>query len=388
MAIRHFPLAGLLWLAGAMGVGLAHGEPAAFKPQQEGQARAAGVLVLPAVNKDAQNIIVYQVARAASKESWLRTYGLVVPSARDVQDINAYVSGEVRQVFVRPGDRVKAGGSLVSIYSPEYVLTQKGHLALLKNEEKLGILREEGRLPDYLKDARDNLKWWGMTDAQIKELVAKGKVFEEIMLPAPSDGLVTDVFVQPGALINAGDRSMKAFVVMGKSIARMVSTQAPYWVEGYVFADQLPGLRTGAPVRIELPGGRTIERKIAQVSPAVDPKTQRGRFMVNLQKPMPELAPGKSVNLSVRVAYRPGIWVSRDAVLAQELAPAVYVQTSPGRFERRAVSVLSENGLFVQVSGILQGEKVVTSGKMMLEGLYRMSVRSADGAGNYDHHRH
>jgi Cu(I)/Ag(I) efflux system membrane fusion protein len=340
-------------------------------------------LTLPAQVNDDQTIFNFAAAQPGNQQTVLHTYGQVAPDAKAVLDINAYISGQIRQVFARAGDVMRKGQAVVSIFNPEFITTQKGYLQFLKNEERLQVLREEGRLSDYMKDARENLRWWGMTDAQIKALVDKGEVVEEILLPAPADGIITDVFTQPGTLINAGDKTMKAFVVMGRSVARMVTTQGPYLIEGFLYFDQQAAVRPGAQVDIDLPSGKTLHRTISQVVPAIDSRGQRARFLVPLGQPVPELAMGQAVNLAVHLPAAYGVWVPRNAVLGQQLRPVVYVKRGAKQYLRQPVSVLSESAEALRISGIAPNAMVVTEGKMILEGLYRMTANPIPVGGHH-----
>lgn len=355
-----------------------HGDPSVF--QSAPVARVTVEVVLPSGTQ--AGVITTALSRDEKRAVWLHTYGQVVPDYSAVTEINSYISGEVRQVYVRQGDAVKAGSPVVAIYSPEFIATQTAHMALLQNQEQLDILREEGRLPDYLKDAKSNLKWWGMTGKQIDALVNKGKMVQEMLVTAEKDGIVTDVFVQPGTFINTGDQSMKAFVVMGKSVARMVADNAPRYIEAYILPDRQALLSKGGLVKIQLPDGNTMERNISQILPGMDDKTQRRKFRIDLGRMDNELALGTAVNLDVRFD-RKGIWVPREAVMSQGIAPVLYVEKSPGHYDRTPISVLDEAGDTVSVKGVVAGARVVTEGKMILEGIYRMSGRGGDS-----HHSH
>lgn len=244
----------------------------------------AGVseVTLPPGVKGEESLFSLAQVQAGAQRSTIKTYGLVVPNSKAMVDVNIAVSGQVEAVYARVGDSVRKGQPLASIFNPEFITTQRGYLEFLKNEEQLQVLREEGRLPNYLKGAKENLRWWGMTDKQIADLIEHDKVVEHIILEAPIDGFVTDLFVQPGSLVNAGDATMKQFVLVGKAIARMVAADTPHWLEGYVFPDQRTLLQPGMPVRISLPDGSQLERRITQVLPVVDPITQRARFLVDL----------------------------------------------------------------------------------------------------------
>ena len=374
---------------------LAHSDPRVFgqaapataAPKKKAAIKAGEELKLPANVRASQGLFTLATARAGAQSSAIKTYGLIVPNSQAMVDVNIGVSGQVVDVFVRVGDSVRKGQPIASVFNPEFITTQRGYLEFLKNEEKLQVLREEGRLPNYLKDAKENLRWWGMTDKEIVDLIEHGKVVEHIMLDAPTDGFVTELLVQPGSLVNAGDRTMKQFVVVGKAVARMVSVDAPNWLEGYVYSDQKALLQPGVPVRISLPDGRQLERRVTQVLPIVDLATQRARFLVDLGKAGASLTVGQTVNLSVQLDKPAGVWVPRHAVLGQGLSPVVYVRRGAGLYQRRPVAVVDETTALLQVTGVDAGEKLVVAGKMMLEGLYRMSARPAAAAAD-DHHHH
>lgn len=378
---------------GSMGCAMAPLALGHSDPRMFGQAAPVTTAPVPATAKEVklppnvkgqENLFSLAQAHAGPRASMIETYGLVVPNSQAMVDVNISVSGQVVDVYVRVGDSVRKGQPIVSIFTPEFITTQKGYLEFLKNEEKLQVLREEGRLPNYLKDAKENLRWWGMNDKEIADLIDHGKVVEHIMLDAPTDGFVTDLFVQPGSLINAGDRTMKQFVVVGKAVARMMATNTPHWVEGYVYPYQRSLLRPGLPVRISLPDGRKVERPITQVLPVVDPATQRARFLVNLGQTPAGLVVGQTVNITLQLSNRTGTWVPRQAVLGQAINPVVYVRIASGRYLRKPVEVLDETAELLRVNGVEAGEKVVVAGKMMLEGLYRISA--VPGASGGDHH--
>lgn len=363
----------------------AHGDTGAFK-QTANPRFAVSEVKLPAGMRNSSDVITLSAAKVDSQSTKLRTYGQIVPNGNAVLDVNTAISGQIVQVFVRPGEHVSKGQPLVAIFNPEFITIQKGYLQFLKNEERLQVLREEGRLPDYLKDAKENLRWWGMTERQVSQLIDKGTVVEQIILDAPSDGYVTDMFVQPGSLINAGDRSMKQFVVIGKSVARMVSSAVPLWVEGYVFADQQTLLRSGMQVEIALPGGQQLRRPLAQVVPGIEPRTQRARFLVELGQRVPGLSAGQTVALTLVLNGSSGTWVPRQAVLAQKLSPVVYVHAGSGRYLRKPVAVLGATADWLHVAGVDPRDKVVVDGKMILEGLFRMSGNTTVAADDGHHH--
>lgn len=309
--------------------------------------------------------------------------GRVIAPAGIVHDVNAFISGQLKRLYVRAGSRVRAGDPVALIDSPEFVLTQKAFVALLGNTEKLEILSGEGRLPDYMKDARENLRWWGLSDADIARLETTGTPLEGITVHSPVDGVVSEVLAQPGDLLSAGDRTMAQFVVMGRAIARVIADERPLWVEGLLYPDDLAGVRAGdARVRVRLPGGRSAEYPVEALSPALEQTRQLARVLVKLER-RDDLYPGQPLHLELLLKRPEQTWVPRAALMGQGLGAVVFVQTRPGTYVRTAVEPGVAVGGWVPVPGLAAGTVVVTDGKMALEGAYRLT---RSGASLDDHH--
>ena len=338
----------------------------------------------PATVHSESRLIV--LAQAVSRAVIERRSGVgrVTAGAGAVHDVNAFISGQVHELLVRPGIHVERGDPVATVQSPEFIRTQKAYLALLDNEQKQEILRDEGRLPNYMRDARENLHWWGMNDQEIKRLEQRGEAVQAITVRSPVAGVVTEVLAQPGDLVNAGDRAMAQFVVMGRVVARVIADEQPLWLEGFLFPSQLAGVRpASARVAIRLPDGSTLQRPLHSVSPAVDER-QLGRIMVELGSEA-DLYPGQPVNFELLIEHGESVWIPRGALMGQGLESVVFVQREPGTYARRTVEPGAAVGDWVQIAGLAPGTEVVVQGKMALEGAYRLSaIRSV--AQHDDHH--
>ena len=310
--------------------------------------------------------------------------GTVVADTGSTHDVNAFISGQVKRVFVRTGHRVSRGDPIALIDSPEFVLTQKAYVALLGNQEKLDILDGEGRLGNYIGDARENLRWWGLDDADIEALEETGKPLEGITVRAKVDGVISEVLVEPGVLLNAGDRNMAQFVVMGQAIARVVADDEPLWLEVLVYPGDAAGVRAaGARVRVDLPDGTQREYPVESLSPSLDPARQLVRVMLRLDR-REGFYPGQPLRVALEVPRRERLWLPRSALMQQGFDAAVYVERADGGYLRRTVGSGRASGDWVPVSGLAAGTRVVTQGKMALEGAYRL-LRAGVSADDHHH---
>jgi len=74
------------------------------------------------------------------------------------------------------------------------------------------------------------------------------------------------------------------------------------------------------------------------------------------------------------------VWVSREAVAGQGIEPIVFIEIRPGLFQRRHIEMAEAAGDYIRVSGVKPGERVVTSGKMVLEGAYRLQEKEPEAS--------
>lgn len=359
----------------------AHSDATGFAEQGE-HAHGDEPAATGAIEVDSSLIRVADVERRELQDR-RAGIGTVVTPANSTHDINSFISGQVIEIHVRPGSRVSEGDPIALIQSPEFVLTQKAYVALLGNDEKLAILEGEGRLGNYMEDARENLRWWGLTEEEIFALEQTGSPLEGITVRAPSDGLITEILVQPGELLNAGDRNMANFVVMGQALARIVPDARSLWLETLIFPDAAAGVRPGdARLQVQLPDGSLIEEAVEAVSPSLDPQRQLVRLMTRLET-RTGLFPGQPLQVELLVPRWEETWLPRAALMRQGFESVVFVELEPGRYERRSVEPGPAVGDWVPVDGLEAGTRVVTHGKMALEGAYRLQRA---GVPTDDHH--
>lgn len=357
-----------LWAGTAYG----HSNAGAFVSDAEYDHSEAETKPVSEVRVDSDLIQVANVEQRTLFETRAGV-GRVIAAAGTIHNINAFISGQLKKLYVRPGSRVRKGDPIALIDSPEFVLTQKAFVALLGNHERLDILSGEGRLPDYMKDARENLRWWGLNDADIKALEQTGKPLAGITVRSETNGVISEVLAQPGDLLSAGDRTMAQFVVMGRAIARVIDDEQPLWVEGLLFPADLAGVHVSqARVRLQLSDGQTAEYPLAAVSPALDETRQLARILVRPEQ-RDGLYPGQPVHLELLLPRPENVWVPRTALMGQDLETVVFVQVEQGIYVRMSVEAGIAVGEWMHVPGLEAGVMVVTHGKMALEGAYRLT---------------
>jgi len=131
-------------------------------------------------------------------------------------------------------------------------------------------------------------------------------------------------------------------------------------------------IRPGERVEITLVAypGRVFDGRVSRIADTVDPQTRTIKVQAEMKNPGGELRPEMygSIRHIESVARVPV--VPAGAVVQAGDRSIVYVETAPGRFEERPVTVGKRAGELVRVvSGVAPGDRVVVDGVMLLNGL-------------------
>jgi hypothetical protein len=116
-----------------------------------------------------------------------------------------------------------------------------------------------------------------------------------------------------------------------------------------------------------LPGGKRREASFVSLFPRADPRIQ-GVGLLYRTSAHAGLAPGTNLVACLSVAKKTiGVVVPSSAIVRAEGKSWVYQETAPGRFVRRSVETIQQDGkgFFVR-EGLSPGEEVVARGAQIL----------------------
>ncbi|MDF1841135.1 MAG: efflux RND transporter periplasmic adaptor subunit [Rubripirellula sp.] len=339
----------------------------------------------------------------------IRTIGSIDFDESRLSTISAYIDGRLEEVYADyVGVRVSAGDDLALIYSPRLYSAQTEFVTSLDGEEfgrfsvgdsNLGTLAEE------------NLSELGMTSDQIANLRKTGKPQSRIRIKSPQGGTVIEKsFVR-------GD-----YVKTGQTLYR-IADLSTVWLMLDLFPDDVSAVRFGQQVEAEIQSrqGEVFTGRVAFIDPTVDPKTRTVRVRVEVMNFDGKLRPGDYATARITVPAIPAdlvydpvlagkfispmhpqvirddpgpcplcgmdlistselgfspsplpeqrvVSVPRDAVLSAGDSGVIYVETEPGRFEIRRVSVgpMTHQSAVI-IEGLAAGEIVATGGNFLID---------------------
>ena len=183
-----------------------------------------------------------EVVKRRSLRRVIRTVGRVDPDETKVFNINAKVGGWVERLYLNRTDQmVEHHEPLLELYSPELVSAQEEYLLAFREREKVkGSPYPEVRssTESILSAGRQRLKYWDISDDQIKRLEEEGKITRTMTIRAPAHGGVTEKMVVEGQRIEAGESLFK------------IIDHTSVWVYGELYEYELPFVRIGQMAKI------------------------------------------------------------------------------------------------------------------------------------------
>ena len=143
------------------------------------------------------------------------------------------------------------------------------------------------------------------------------------------------------------------------------------WVIAKVPAAQAADIKPGQAARFEtvaLPG-QVAEGEVAFVQPIIDAMTRTVDVRIALPNPAGDLRPGLyGTVLLEEPGSGPVLTVPRSAVLDSGTRPVVLVETGPGSFAPRDVTLGRRGGDRIEIlDGVAEGEQVVVSANFLID---------------------
>jgi cobalt-zinc-cadmium efflux system membrane fusion protein len=294
--------------------------------------------------------------------------------------------GKIINCLAELGDQVQKGQPLYTIESPDLIqaesnligaaatldLTSKeltrakeldGNSGVSQREYEQAI-SDQQTAEGALKAARDGVRIFGKTDAEIDQMIASRKIDPALVVRSPISGEVTDFNGPPGLLVQPGN-SPAPFTVSNVSIK---------WMLAVVIESDIPVLHLGQPVQVNVMAypERLFHGKISKIYASVDPNTHRVTVRSEISDPKNELRPGMLANFLIRV-HKPmqALAIPANGVVREPDGTMVaWVTTDRHHFSQRAIKPgLRAEGQVEILDGLQPGELVVTDGAVFLSNM-------------------
>lgn len=273
----------------------------------------------------------------------------------------AKVSGYLKVINVDKGDKVAAGAVLARIEIPELVAARARQEAELKaaSSDYERLQKALAQTPDLVvPDTVDQAR--GRFEVARASLAESETLLGYATITAPFAGVITQRYVDPGALIQAGNTSSAIVSLMDFSTVRL---------QVAVPEVETARVATGQPVRVttdNLPG-RQFDGQVTRFTYALDPNNRTMLVEAILKNPDLALRPGMLVTVKLGIERKEqATLMPADALVTERTNNFAYV-VEDNKASKRAIKVGFNDGKNVEVvDGIKGGDTIILAGRLKL----------------------
>ena len=311
-----------------------------------------------------QNIgIRTSFAKQESMSRTIRASGRVAFDEQKMARLHPKVEGWIEELAVdKTGQTVKKGDVLVSIYSPKLVSTQQEYLLALNSLKSLkdSPFEDVARgAKEMVASARERLQLLDVPEHQIVELEKSRKIKKQLHIHTPVKGTVTRIGSRQGQYVTP------------KTELYMVVDLSQVWVYADVYEYELPWIKVGDEVEMSLASvpGKIFSGRLGYIYPYAEVKTRTTKVRVIFDNPDQLLRPDMFAEVTIHSdVNKNAIVIPAQAVIRSGARSQVFVVTEPGKFEPRLVTLgIESSGKVAVLSGLTEGEEVVTSAQFMVD---------------------
>ena len=306
--------------------------------------------------------VTFAAVELGTLQPEVRTVAVVTVDETRVRTVTLKFDGWIDRLFVNTtGSDVRAGEPLLATYAPMLVSGEQELIlaARLVRDVAGADSVTRANAVEMRAAARQRLLNWDVPAAEVERVERTGDVPKTLVIRAPYSGVIVD---KP---VVAGQR-----VMAGEPLYRVVDLSV-VWVEGEVFERDLPIVRLGENVEVELQAfpGVLKAGRIIFMQPTVNIDTRTVRVRVVLDNANGLLKPGMYATLHIRGAAGVAVLqVPRSAVLSTGTRDLVFVKRADGQLEPRDVvlGLATDNRVEIK-RGVRAGETVVASATFLVD---------------------
>ena len=286
-------------------------------------------------------------------------------------DVIAKVAGEIREILVEEGMDVTKGQVLARL---------DGDML------RLGLNESEARLRKLQRDYERNV------DLKEKGLISTGD-FDKIryemealeasynlakleldytQIRAPIDGVISERFAKIGNTI-----------AVGEPVFRVTSFD-PLVAYLHVPEREYRNIKEGQLVGIEIDAlqGQPVVAAVTRVSPVVDPATGTFKITIEITDPERRIKPGMFGRIGIVYdKHENALQIPRSAILEEDGETSVFVVVEDKATRKAVTTGYSNKGMVEIVTGIDDGDRIVTVGHVGLKEDATVTIINADDSG-------
>lgn len=353
------------------------------KPAVPGAVVEGNAVAFPADSPQLATIRVVEATR--ERESFVQINGRIAWDESRTSRVTVPLSGRVTEIRVAAGARVARGQVLAVLSSPDYGQTQaearraEADLSMASRTlERARELHAAGVMPlkDFQAAETDHARARAertRTEARERLYGSGGGIDQMYRITAPIPGVVVDRRINLGQEVRSDQGTDNPLFLISDPERLWVLLEVPEALSREV--------TVGEPILITVPAlpDETFTAQVEYVADFIDPSTRMVRARAAIQNPARKLKSEMYVTARVSIPPSRALRVPAIGVYLLEDRHYAFVETAPGRFERRQVQAEDASLGFMRVTaGLSAGDKVVADGALLLQQLLTQKASAPD----------
>jgi len=292
----------------------------------------------------------------------VRTVGTVVVNETRLAKVTPKFSGYVEKLYVNfVGQPVRRGQALAAIFSPDLVAAEQELLVSARLSRTIGassVPGVPGNNTDLLAAAKERLRLWDVSDAQINEVLTTGRTMRTVTLTAPASGFVIDKKVVEGQSIQAGAELYT------------IADLSDVWVEAQLREEDAGRVGIGATATLQFTSypGQPFTGRVTYIDPMLGEQARTVKARITVPNSDSRIKPGMYATVVLNSSTQSALTVPRSAVVQTGERALVFVDLGSGKLNAQQVRLGRTGGYYVEVlSGLNSGQRVVTSAQFLID---------------------
>ncbi len=306
------------------------------------------------------------VRRRSAASTEVRLLGRIEPDETTLKSITAWTGGRIERLHVKvTGQRVRAGQTIATLYSPEVFAAHQDLLVAKKQVSRLSQSPQASRdaAAAALEAVRQRLRLLGVPDDTLARMERQTKPTRRVSIRTPFAGTVIERVATEGA-----------YVATGTPLYRLADLKK-LWVQLDAYESDLARLSQGQQVEIEVEAlpGEVFRGEVTFIGPTLDTRRRTSQVRVEVDNADGRLRPGMFAQATVAAptAGASPLVVPATAPLFTGRRAIVYLELDDGArtvYEPRTVRLGPRLGNhYPVVAGLSGGERVVLRGAFALD---------------------
>ena len=344
---------------------------AVYADNDGGNDKAGTVKIDPTV---VQNIGVRTTkVKVEALSKIVRAVGRVDFDEEKMARLHPKTKGWIEKIFIdKTGETVKADDILMSIYSPQLVSTQEEYLLALQNVNALSKspfkdVRNGAR--SLVQSARERLTLLDVPEHQIKELETSRKIKKNLHIHTPVAGTVLRIGARKGQHVTP------------QTELYMIADLSTVWIIAEIYEYELPWITKGDTAEVTLISvpGKVFKGTVDYIYPYAEAKTRTTKVRLVFKNDDLRLRPDMFAEVKIHAQnQKNALIIPTEAVIRSGNETQVFIVKGSGKYEPRFVKLgIESEGKVAILSGLKEGEEVVTSAQFLIDSESKLSEATA-----------